>query len=183
VNLPNRITVGRIFMTPALVVVMGFMRADMQWVAAFLFVAVSLLDLLDGHLARKRGEVTDFGKFVDPIADKLIITAAMVMLVAQRRMEAWALILFLAREFIISAVRLVASGKGVVIAADRFGKWKTFAQTVAVTMMILLKPAQDAALPWGDVGAVIADAATYIALALALYSCWNYSYANRQALK
>ena len=182
-NLPNRITLIRIAAAPLLLVVLKLQDPMMQWVSAVIFILASLTDLLDGYLARSRNAITDLGKFIDPIADKLLITAAMIVLVGQGRMEDWALALFIAREFIISAYRMVSASRGTVIAADRWGKYKTLAQTVAVPMIILLKPFDGNSALLGETGIIIADVFTYIALALSVYSCVNYILANKDILR
>jgi len=179
-NLPNRITVARAAAVPAIVILMYIPSISAQWWAAAVFAAASLSDMADGYIARKRKLITDFGKFADPIADKLLITAAMVVLVGKGHMAAWAVAAFISREFIISAYRLAAATKGVVIAADKLGKYKTLAQSIAVPMLMLFKPAGNAAINWGAFGEAASDIVTYIALALSVVSCINYIYANRK---
>lgn len=182
-NAPNRITLMRILAAPALVICLNYTTPIMQYVSALIFLVASLTDLLDGYLARKHDQITDFGKFIDPIADKLLITTAMIVMVGQGRMSDWVVIIFVAREFVVNAFRLIASVKGVVIAADRLGKYKTLTQTIAVIMLILLKPAGDyAPMITGTAGAIAADIVTYIALALSIVSCINYISKNREIL-
>jgi CDP-diacylglycerol--glycerol-3-phosphate 3-phosphatidyltransferase len=179
-NLPNRITIARAAAVPVIVVLMYIPSIAAQWWAAALFVAASLTDLADGYIARTQNLVTDFGKFADPIADKLLITASMVVLVGKGHMAAWVVVAFVSREFIISAYRLAAASRGVVIAADKLGKYKTLAQTIAVPMLTLLKPVEQSAINWGAAGAAASDIVTYVALALSVASCINYIYANRK---
>lgn len=125
-NLPNKLTMLRILLVPFFVVFVYFEKYPVcQVLALVLFISASITDLLDGRIARSRNLVTDFGKFMDPIADKLLVMSAFVMLVEQQRMPGWVCILMLAREFIVSGFRLVASGKGKVIAAGIWGKLKT----------------------------------------------------------
>jgi CDP-diacylglycerol--glycerol-3-phosphate 3-phosphatidyltransferase len=179
-NLPNRITIARAAAMPVVVILMYIPSISAQWWAAAVFVAASLSDLADGYIARTENLVTDFGTFADPIADKLLITASMVVLAGKGHMAAWAVIVFVSREFIISAYRLAAALKGVVIAADKLGKYKTLAQAIAITMLMLLKPAGSSAIDWGAFGEAASDVITYIALALSVASCANYICANRK---
>ena len=179
-NLPNKITIARAAVVPVIVILMYNPSISAQWWAAGVFAAASLSDMADGYIARKRNLVTDFGKFADPIADKLLITASMVVLAGTGHMAAWAVIVFISREFIINAYRLAAATKGVVIAADKLGKYKTMAQSIAVPMLMLFKPAGNSAINGGAFGETASDIVTYVALALSVASCINYIYANRK---
>ena len=144
-NLPNKITMVRVILIPFFVVFMivhfnmyvtdatPFTSSWAAWAAFITFVAASLTDALDGHIARSRGLVTDFGKFADPLADKLLVTSAMIFFVEYGKIAAWVVIVIIAREFIISGFRMIAAEKGVVIAAGWWGKVKT-----AVTMVTLV---------------------------------------------
>ena len=137
-NLPNKLTMLRILLVPFFVVFVYFEKYPVcQVLALVLFISASITDLLDGRIARSRNLVTDFGKFMDPIADKLLVMSAFVMLVEQQRMPGWVCILMLAREFIVSGFRLVASGKGKVIAAGIWGKLKTITQMIAIPLLLL----------------------------------------------
>jgi CDP-diacylglycerol--glycerol-3-phosphate 3-phosphatidyltransferase len=134
VNLPNALTVARMFLTPALVLLL----AGGAWGAALVvFVAAMFTDMLDGYLARSRGLVTDFGKLMDPIADKLLIGAAFVCLAAVDRIDAWAVAVILTREAAVSGLRMAARRQGVVISANWLGKAKTGLQTVAIVALIV----------------------------------------------
>ena len=129
-NLPNKLTILRVMMIPVFIV---FMLTDLggnfnKVIALVLFVTASLTDLLDGHLARKNNLVTNFGKFMDPLADKLLVCSALICFVANGQLPAWMVIVIIAREFIISGFRLIASDEGVVIAASYWGKVKTTVQ-------------------------------------------------------
>ena len=126
-NLPNKLTLMRIILTPVFMAVLywGFPGAD--YAALAIFIIASLTDLLDGKIARKYHLVTDFGKFADPLADKILVTAAMLWFVEVGRMPAWALLVVLLREFAVSGLRMIASDKGRVIAAGWSGKVKTAA--------------------------------------------------------
>ena len=133
-NLPNRLTILRIFLIPFFVF---FMLSDFsKWIALIIFVVASLTDMLDGKIARKYNLVTDFGKFMDPLADKLLVCAALICLVELKRIPAWIVIAIISREFIISGFRLVAAEKQIVIAANFWGKIKTVCQMFMVILMI-----------------------------------------------
>ena len=124
-NWANRITLLRIGAVLPIVVLMHFPRPLLCWIAAVLFVLASLSDFLDGYIARREGMVTTFGKFLDPLADKLLICSVLVQMVALGWVPAWVTILVIVRELAVTGLRAVAADHGVVIAADRYGKWKT----------------------------------------------------------
>lgn len=144
-NLPNKLTLLRIVLTPVFMAVLywGFPGAD--YAALAIFIIASLTDLLDGKIARKYNLVTDFGKFADPLADKILVVAAMLWFVEVGRMPAWALLVVLLREFAVSGLRMIASDKGRVIAAGWSGKVKTAATMVCIVVMLAIGPAIDAA--------------------------------------
>ena len=129
-NLPNKLTVLRVIMVPFFVL---FMLTDLggdanKWIALAIFCVASLTDMLDGKIARARNLVTNFGKFMDPLADKLLVCSAMICLIPAGKLPAWIVIIIIAREFIISGFRLIASDNGIVIAASYWGKFKTVSQ-------------------------------------------------------
>ena len=174
-NLPNKLTILRMIMIVPFVV---FMLAPVggeagKWIALVLFVAASLTDLLDGKIARKYNLVTTFGKFMDPLADKLLVCSAMICLVQMGRIPAWIVIIIISREFIISGFRLVASDKGVVIAASWWGKFKTTFQMVMIILMI----ADIAAL------SVVTQIVMWIALILTVVSLIDYLMKNKDVMK
>ncbi|MEY8516146.1 CDP-diacylglycerol--glycerol-3-phosphate 3-phosphatidyltransferase [Lachnospiraceae bacterium 29-84] len=176
-NLPNKLTVLRVILVVPFVVCMlapGLGESGM-YAAVALFVVASLTDFLDGKIARKYGLVTNFGKFMDPLADKLLVAAALICLTANGRLAAWISILIISREFIISGFRLVASDNGVVIAAGYWGKFKTTFQMVMIVMLIFDF----------DNGTyqVCADLVTYLALALTVISLVDYIVKNKEVLK
>lgn len=136
-NLPNKLTVFRVILIPFFVVLLLLdITAYDEWIALAIFIIASLTDFLDGHIARKYNLVTNFGKFMDPLADKLLVCSALICLVELSRIPAWIVILIIAREFIISGFRLIASDNGVVIAASYWGKFKTTFQIVMICLMI-----------------------------------------------
>ena len=146
-NLPNLLTLSRIFLVPLLVAVLlrkGNVELDTGWVvltreaiALAIFLAAALTDLLDGYLARRRREVTTFGKLLDPIADKVLVSAALISLVELDRVAAWMVVVIVSREFAVSVLRNVALTEGVVIVASEFGKAKMVSQVAAVSLLLL----------------------------------------------
>ncbi len=136
-NLPNVLTVVRILLVPVLVVALLEKTGDGDLLAAIVFVAASLTDAIDGYLARSRNWVTTFGKLMDPIADKLLIVAALIALVSLARLQAWVAMVIIAREFAVTVLRVAAgAGQGVVISASMFGKAKTGLQVAMVLVLI-----------------------------------------------
>jgi len=182
VNLPNKLSMLRICMIPFFVV---FALMEAQWaqlLALAIFVIASLTDLLDGKIARARGLVTNFGKFIDPIADKLLVMSAMLVLVGQGRMPSWICIIMLGREFAISGFRLVAADSGKVIAAGWLGKVKTVTQMTAIIMLLLLVPVSGAPL-LGQFGVVLANIAMYVSAFMTLWSGIDYIVKNFSCIR
>lgn len=174
-NLPNRLTVLRVLMVPFFVF---FMLTDVggsanKWIALVLFCVASLTDMLDGQIARKRNLVTNFGKFMDPLADKLLVCSAMICLIETGKLAAWIVIIIIAREFIISGFRLVASDSGIVIAASYWGKFKTVFQMAMIIFLIL---------DLGGIFVVVENVLIWIALALTIISLIDYIVKNKQVL-
>ena len=135
-NLPNALTLLRILLVPVLVVALLDATEGAKWLAALVFATAAATDGLDGYLARTRRAETTFGKVMDPIADKLLIAAALISLVSIDRLEAWVAMLIIAREFAVSGLRIAAGAQGVVIPASRLGKVKTMTQIVAILALI-----------------------------------------------
>ena len=172
-NLPNKLTLLRVFMIPIFVV---FMLVDItpfdNWIALAVFILASLTDLLDGKIARKYNLVTNFGKFMDPLADKLLVCSAMICLVEMHIIPAWIVIIIIAREFIISGFRLIASDNGVVIAASYWGKFKTVFQMVMICLMIANIPALR----------LLTDIVMWVALILPIVSLIDYLWKNKEVV-
>ena len=139
-NLPNKLTVLRILLIPVFMVVLYWGFSGSTYVALAIFIIASLTDMLDGKIARKYHLVTDFGKFADPLADKMLVTAAMLWFVEIGQMPAWALLIVIIREFAVSGLRMIASDKGRVIAAGWSGKVKTASTMVCIVVMFLPIP-------------------------------------------
>lgn len=137
-NLPNKLSVARVLCIPAIVTLLYFENQTCRLVAAGLFILGCITDFLDGKIARKHNLVTDFGKFIDPVADKLLVLTTLIMLVHLRMMDAWIVILILCRELAVDGLRMVAVTKGKVIAAGPLGKWKTACQMVLISAMLIL---------------------------------------------
>ena len=137
-NLPNKLTLLRIILIPIFMVVLYWGFPGATYAALAIFIIASLTDLLDGKIARKYNLVTDFGKFADPLADKMLVTAAMIWFVENGQMPGWALLIVILREFAVSGLRMVASDKGRVIAAGWSGKVKTASTMVCICIMLLL---------------------------------------------
>ena len=163
-NVPNVLTVVRILLVPVLVVVLLQATPHGSWVAAAVFAVAALTDTLDGYLARSRRSVTTFGKVMDPIADKLLIAAALISLVSVGRVAPWAAMVIIAREFAVSGLRIAAGAQGVVIPASPLGKVKTISQVVAVLALIAAR----------DAGAWWAQALLYVAVAMTIASGADY---------
>lgn len=173
-NLPNKLTVLRILMVPFFVF---FMLTDVggaanKWIALALFCVASLTDLLDGKIARKYNLVTNFGKFMDPLADKLLVCSALICLIQLGQLPAWVVIVIISREFIISGFRLVAADNGIVIAASYWGKFKTVFQMTAVVLLIFNIPALS----------VLTSAVLWIAVILTVVSLVDYVAKNIKVL-
>lgn len=174
-NLPNKITLFRVCMIPVFVVFMLVPAIPgSRYIAAAIFIIAALSDLLDGYLARKHNLVTNFGKFMDPLADKLLVSSALICLVELGVLPAWIVIIIIAREFIISGFRLIASDNGIVIAASWWGKVKTAVQMVMSVMLIIN-------LDIAFIN-VLEQAAIYLAAALTVISLIDYMVKNKKVL-
>lgn len=139
-NLANKITLVRIFLVPVFMffILTRFLPNPYnQYFAAFIFIIASVTDTLDGYIARSRNMVTNFGKFLDPLADKLLVTAALISLVEIEKVPAWIAIVIISREFIVTALRVVAAAEGMIIAASWWGKFKTITQIVAIVALLI----------------------------------------------
>lgn len=174
-NLPNKLTILRVILIPFFVVFMLFDitgTAD-KWIALAIFCVASLTDMLDGKIARKYNLVTNFGKFMDPLADKLLVCTALICLTSMNRLNVIVVLVIIAREFIISGFRLVASDNGIVIAASYWGKFKTVSQMALIIVLIM-----DLGGVWNVVGTVL----TWVALILTVVSLIDYIAKNKQVL-
>ena len=176
-NLPNKLTVLRVIMVPFFVVFMlipSLGAAANKYIALALFCIASFTDFLDGHLARKNNLVTNFGKFMDPLADKLLVCSALICLSSLGKLATWIVLVIIAREFIISGFRLVASDNGIVISASYWGKFKTVSHMAMIIMLIL-----DFQNP---VYYVLTQIVVWVGLALTVISLADYVWKNKQVL-
>lgn len=185
-NWANRVTITRMVFIP---VVVGALLARLpNWgpiFAAVLFIVLAATDAVDGYLARSRNEVTNFGKLIDPLADKLLVTAALVSLVQLDRLPAWVALVIISREFIVTGLRMVAVAEGHVIAAGNFGKLKTVVQIIAIVMFIIMD-----SQPLSLLGEGMVDAFYYLswfvmaaAIVLTIYSMIDYFYHARDVIE
>ncbi|MDD4370620.1 MAG: CDP-diacylglycerol--glycerol-3-phosphate 3-phosphatidyltransferase [Anaerostipes sp.] len=176
-NLPNKLTILRVLMIPIFIyfLLSGVAGPASKWIAAAIFIVASFTDFLDGHIARKYNLVTNFGKFMDPLADKLLVCSAMIALVGMDRLQSWIVIIIIAREFIISGFRLIASDNGVVIAASYWGKFKTNFQMFMIIMLIINLGT--------DTAVIIENILIYVALILTVISLIDYLIKNKDILK
>lgn len=186
-NLPNKLTIFRVILILPFVLLLlggyhewgwftaifGGIMEYVDYIALAIFIIASLTDLLDGHIARKYNLVTNFGKFMDPLADKLLVCAALIALVEMGRIPAWVVIVIISREFIISGFRTIASDNGVVIAASYWGKFKTTFQMIMVCLMI----ANIEAI------AVLTSIIMWVALILTVVSLVDYLWKNKHVMK
>ena len=174
-NTPNKLTVARMILVPFLVVFMltGWGGEANRWICLAIFVAASVTDWFDGHLARKYNLITNFGKFMDPLADKLLVCSAMICMIELDRLPAWVVIIIIGREFIISGFRLIAAENGVVIAANYWGKFKTVSQMIMIILLIV---------DFGGVFAILTEAFIWLSVALTVISLLTYIMQNRKVL-
>ena len=187
-NIPNRITVSRILLIPIFVIIvmfdfgwgnMSIFGAEMpvhHFVGALIFIFASATDWVDGYYARKYNLVTNLGKFLDPLADKLLVSAALILLVELLLAPAWIVIIIISREFAVTGLRLILAGQGEVVAANQLGKIKTWAQIVAISALLLHNTI------FTLIGIPFDMIMLYIALIFTIWSGWDYFYLNRKVL-
>ncbi len=176
-NLPNKLTLFRVVLIPFFVffLLTPYFEGYGNYIAVAIFIVASITDFLDGKIARKYNLVTNFGKFMDPLADKLLVCSALICLIQLELIPAWVVIIIIAREFIISGFRLVASDNGVVIAASYWGKFKTAFQMLTVIVLILNIP--------NKVFTILGTVLIYVSLALTVISLIDYIAKNKDVLK
>ncbi|MBS4207552.1 CDP-diacylglycerol--glycerol-3-phosphate 3-phosphatidyltransferase [Bacillus sp. FJAT-50079] len=188
-NLPNKITVSRILLIPVFLIMMlapfgwgsfQFLGTDMDvahFIGALIFIFASVTDWVDGYFARKYQLVTDLGKFLDPLADKLLVSAALIVLVEMQLAPSWIVIIIISREFAVTGLRLILAGTGEVVAANMLGKIKTWAQIIAIAAL-LLKNA-----PFEAIGFPFAMIALWVAMIFTVWSGYEYFHKNRDVFK
>ncbi|MGM9924061.1 MAG: CDP-diacylglycerol--glycerol-3-phosphate 3-phosphatidyltransferase [Bacillus sp. (in: firmicutes)] len=188
-NLPNKITVSRICLIPVFVL---FMLVDFKFgniavgsyeipiehvIGALIFIFASVTDWIDGHLARKHNLVTNFGKFLDPLADKLLVSSALIVLVELGLAPSWIVIIIISREFAVTGLRLILAGNGEVVAANMLGKIKTWTQIIAVSALLLHN------LPFELIDFPFAIIALWISMFFTVWSGWDYFVKNKEVFK
>lgn len=188
-NLPNKITLSRILLIPIFILVLSIpfewgeinafnlLIPTSHFVAAFIFIIASATDWVDGYIARKYELITNLGKFLDPLADKLLVAAALILLVELNMVPAWIVIVILSREFAVTGLRLVAAGEGIVLAASNLGKLKTASQMIAIILLLLHN------FPFAYLGFPLDTIILYIALILTVFSGFEYFQKNWHVMK
>lgn len=172
-NLPNKLTLFRVFLIPILVVVMMLNIPSKFLIACIIFLVASITDMLDGKIARKYNLVTDFGKFMDPLADKLLVISTLICMIETDLASGWMVIIIVARELSVSILRAIAAADGTVIAAGKSGKWKTATQMVSIVLILLGAQLKNLAI------LMTGKLLLVIAVILTIYSGWEYLYGNR----
>ena len=174
-NLPNKLTTFRVILIPFFVffLISPFFDGYGNYIALAIFIIASLTDMADGKIARKYNLVTNFGKFMDPLADKLLVCSALICLIALDRIPAWIVIVIISREFIISGFRLIAAENGIVIAANYWGKFKTVSQMIMIILLLI---------DLGGVFDILEQIFIWLSLALTVISLITYIWQNRSVL-
>ena len=174
-NTPNKLTVARMIIVPFLVVFLltGWGGDTNRYISLALFVVAGVTDWFDGYLARKNNLVTNFGKFMDPLADKLLVCSAMICMIELNRLPAWFVIIIIGREFIISGFRLIAAENGIVIAANYWGKFKTASQMIMIILLIL---------HFDGIFVTLEQLFIWLSLALTIISLITYIWQNKSVL-
>ena len=174
-NTPNKLTIARMIIVPFLVIFLltGWGGEANRYISLTLFVVASVTDWFDGYLARKNNLVTNFGKFMDPLADKLLVCSAMICMIDLKRLSAGFVIIIIAREFIISGFRLIAAENGIVIAANYWGKFKTASQMIMIILLIL---------HFDGIFVILEQIFIWLSLALTIISLITYIWQNRTVL-
>lgn len=174
-NTPNKLTIVRMIMVPFLVLFMltGWGGEANRYICLVIFAGASITDWFDGYLARKNNLVTNFGKFMDPLADKLLVCSALICLIELGKLPAWIVIIIIAREFIISGFRLIAAENGVVIAANYWGKFKTVSQMVMIILLIL---------DFGGAFDILEQIFIWLSVAMTVISLITYILQNKSVL-
>ena len=200
-NLPNKITISRILLIPIFMIVLYLPIPYRELIALAIFIIAAATDGIDGHIARSRNLVTNFGKFLDPLADKLLVTAALVALVGMQRIPSWIVTVIIAREFAVTGIRLLAVGEGRVIAASMLGKIKTVTQIIAISLLLIdtytlnlqdvfmvekIRAVVTGLLQAPSLMGIISILSTImviVATFATLYSCYDYIVKNADVLK
>ena len=173
-NVPNRLTILRVAMIPLFVIAMLWQQLPYSdYIAGGLFIAACITDFFDGYLARKYNQVTTFGKFMDPLADKLLVCSAMICFIELDKLPAWIVIIIIGREFIISGFRLIAAENGIVIAANYWGKFKTVSQMIMIILLLI---------DLGGAFDILEQIFIWLSVALTIISLITYIWQNKSVL-
>lgn len=176
-NLANKLTILRILLVPVFMIFLLNKFPYGDAIAAGIFIFAAITDTLDGYIARKKNMITNFGKLMDPLADKLLVSAALISLVQMGRIPAWMVVVIIAREFTISILRALAASEGVVIAASKWGKMKTITQIIAIVAMLLNN------FPFSYIGFPFDTVMMYVAVAMTIFSGVDYIMINKHMIK
>jgi len=176
-NLANKLTLSRIFLVPVFMLVLLIRIPYGQYIAAAIFIIAASTDGLDGYIARKRKEITTLGKLMDPLADKLLISAALICLVELKEVSGWIAFVIIAREFFVTGLRSIAAAEGVIIAASKLGKVKTVSQIVAISAILLND------YPFSLINIPFGQYAMYVAVFFTLWSGVDYYLKARQSAR
>nr|WP_300004541.1 CDP-diacylglycerol--glycerol-3-phosphate 3-phosphatidyltransferase [Tissierella sp.] len=175
-NLPNKITFSRVLLVPVFILMFYIDIPNNQLYAGIIFIIAALTDTLDGYLARRNSQVTNLGKFIDPLADKLLVSAALILLVEVGTIPAWVVITIIAREFAITGFRIIAASEGVTIAASSLGKFKTITQLIAIILLLFDN------IFFEQFNIPMDQIFLYISLGFTVLSGVDYIYKNRNTL-
>lgn len=176
-NLPNKLTLARIILVPVFMAFLLLKMRSLNYIAAVIFIIASITDGLDGHIARKRNQVTRLGQFMDPLADKLLVSAALISLVELQEVRAWVAWVIIGREFAVTGLRAIAAAEGVVISASKLGKVKTTTQIIAISAFLLNN------WPLSILGITISSWFIYVALLFTIISGMDYMFKARKFLR
>ncbi len=175
-NLANRITLFRIFLVPIFMFFLLIQIGDYgTYIAVAIFIIAAATDGLDGYIARKKKQVTNFGKFIDPLADKLLVTAALISLIELNQLSSWVVMIIISREFVVTSLRIIAVSEGVVIAASMWGKIKTTTQIIAIIAMLIN-------LPFSILGIPLENIIMLIAVIFTVFSGVEYLVKNKEVI-
>lgn len=175
-NLANKITIFRVFLVPIFMIVFYLDFNNHEMIAGIIFIIAALTDTLDGHIARSRNLVTNFGKFIDPLADKVLVSAALILLVEANTIPGWVVVVIIAREFTITGFRIIAASEGITIAASSLGKFKTITQLLAIVLLLFNN------FPFNKLNFPADMILLYISLGFTVLSGFDYIYKNKEVI-
>jgi CDP-diacylglycerol--glycerol-3-phosphate 3-phosphatidyltransferase len=176
-NLANKITLVRVLLIPVFMIVLFSNFTYSTYIAALIFAIASATDSLDGYIARSRNQITTFGKFIDPLADKLLVSTALISMIQLNKVPAWVVVMIIAREFTITGFRIIAASEGITIAASSLGKIKTITQLVAIIFLLIDN------YPFKLINFPFDNIMLYLSLFFTIISGVDYIYKNRHVLK